>query len=317
MEREHQRRRRELLRQQQIADKLEVAQRAAHEVAVYENYIQVLRSVHKECSNPWNWEAIQKTAEPTEPIYSHRLERVQRQREEHHQPNWLDKIVGRASAKIEAIQARIEEATRADLLRHQEALAQYEEDLREWQNLRTIATGIRAGKPTAYLDAIRETEALQGIKDLGSTIELRVEDDQPRCIEAVLRLNGEQIIPKDSKTLLKSGKVSIKRMSSAQFYGIYQDYVCSCVLRVARELLALLPLNMVFVHAEGEIRNSTTGHQTLCTILSAAMPRATLERLNIDNIDPSDAMNNFVHQMNYSRSKGFDAVIPLKPTDFT
>ena len=111
-----------------------------------------------------------------------------------------------------------------------------------------------------------------------------------------------------AKTLTKSNKVSIKPMPKNRFYEIYQDYVCGCSLRVARELFALLPIEMVTVNAVGSLLNKQTGHLEDTPILSVAIPRKTLDMLNFENLDPSDSLNNFVHNMDFKSGKGFGPV---------
>jgi hypothetical protein len=131
-----------------------------------------------------------------------------------------------------------------------------------------------------------------------------------------LKTNGEDVIPSDIKTLIKTGKVSTKKMPKSQFYELYQDYICSCALRVSREIFAVLPTAMVIVNANGELLNSKTGHMEECTLLSVAIPRETIEKLNIDAIDPSDSLSNFVHNMSFKKTSGFGAVEKLTPADF-
>lgn len=105
-------------------------------------------------------------------------------------------------------------------------------------------------------------------------------------------------------------------MPKGRFYELYQDYVCSCILRVARELFALLPIEMVIIHAIGNLLNSKTGHLEDKPIISVATPRKTLETFNFEMLDPSDSMENFVHKMTFKKTKGFEAVEKLNPLDF-
>ena len=49
-------------------------ERAAYEVQVYENHIDVLLSVHKECGEVWEWEAIQSADPPVKPSKSNTYE---------------------------------------------------------------------------------------------------------------------------------------------------------------------------------------------------------------------------------------------------
>lgn len=130
---------------------------------------------------------------------------------------------------------------------------------------------------------------------------------------AILHVNGEHVIPYEAKTLLKNGKLSVKPVPKGRFYEIYQDYVCCGVLRVAREFYALLPADMLIVTAMTDLLNTKTGHFEEQSILSAVIPRKTLDRLNFETLDPSDSMANFLHRMDFKKTKGFAAIEPITP----
>ncbi len=130
-----------------------------------------------------------------------------------------------------------------------------------------------------------------------------------------MKVNSEEVIPNEVKTQLKSGKLSVKPMSKTRFYELYQDYICGGVLRVARELFALLPVEFVIVTAVGELLNTKTGYLDEQPILSVIIPRDTINRLNFDLLDPSDSMENFSHNMKFYKTKGFQVVQKLSPSD--
>jgi hypothetical protein len=54
--------------------------------------------------------------------------------------------------------------------------------------------------------------------------------------------------------------------------------------------------------------NPATGQIERQVIVSASMPRATLEKLNFTALDPSDSMRNFNHTMKFTKIGGFQAV---------
>jgi len=93
------------------------------------------------------------------------------------------------------------------------------------------------------------------------------------------------------------------------YYELYQDHICSAVLRVAREIFAHLPVDRVRINALSKIVNSQTGHLENSIILSVIIPRETLKLLNLRSIDPSDSMQNFVHAMNFRKTQGFRVVV--------
>jgi hypothetical protein len=86
-------------------------------------------------------------------------------------------------------------------------------------------------------------------------------------------------------------------------------------LRVARELFALLPLEAAIVTASANVLNTGTGHIENQPIVSVMIPRKTLAMLNFQTLDPSDSLKNFVHQMDFKKTKGFAPVKKIRPAD--
>ena len=100
----------------------------------------------------------------------------------------------------------------------------------------------------------------------------------------------------------------------------YQDYVCGCVLRVAREVFAVLPVDTVLVTASVDETRGRLRREATKPVLSVAIPCAKLEGLAFDRIDPSDAIEDFLHRGHFkaSRSTGeFEPVNPLTADDLT
>jgi hypothetical protein len=231
---------------------------------------------------------------------------------ENYKPSRADRMFKRGESKIEELKNAITEAQRVEDEQHRKALETHEKELAEWKEMTELAERILSDEPEAHLEAIERLDPFSEISQLGSSINFTFNGD---LIEIKLHVNGEEIIPSESKTLLKSGKLSIKKIPQGKFYELYQDYVCGAVLRVARELFSLLPIEMVIVTATGTMLNSNTGHMEEQPILSVAIPRKTLEILNIDMIDPSDSMTNFVHRMNFKKTTGFVIVEPISPEE--
>jgi len=53
-------------------------------------------------------------------------------------------------------------------------------------------------------------------------------------------------------------------------------------------------------------------------VLSALIPRADIARLHFDYLDPSEAMENFLHRGDFKASRktgAFEAITPLTPAD--
>jgi hypothetical protein len=131
-------------------------------------------------------------------------------------------------------------------------------------------------------------------------------------------------------------------MPKGLFHEIYLDYLCGCVLRVAREVFTLLPVDTVLVTAAADSPDSRARQMValislICKryhlansldslteqmveqpVLSVAMPRAVVARLNFDQLVPSDAMEHFQHRAEFKASRkteAFQPITPLTPAD--
>jgi len=312
-EREARRRQRELERQRAQLEKMQEMERAAYEVEVYENNLEVLLSAHKDCAQPWDWEELHSAPPPTKPEPSDKRQRAAQEELEGFKPGLTDKLLGRTDSKRKELRRAVTRARGADERAYKDALEAYERDYADWEATRELAGRILEGDPNAFADAIVQAGPFREIEGFGSSVRFHADDSA--IVQATLCVN-DQVIPKESKILLKSGKLSIKPMTKTKFYELYQDYVCGCVLRVARELFALLPTDMAIVTAESELLNTQTGHLEMQPILSVAIPRKTLETLNFEMLDPSDSLNNFMHRMKFMKTKGFQPVAALTPSDF-
>jgi len=309
-EREAYRCQRALQKQQQQFDRMQDFERAQHEVELYENRIALLTSVPKESGDRWNWKAIKAAPPPAKPVRSHDNERRAQFALTAYVPVLLDRFLGRAGSKRAELDEAVESARRMDKRDYRQAIEDFKSAMTDWEASRRFAARVLAGDLDAYTEAIRETDPFSDLSVLGSSIRFQI--PTPHTIVSTLQVNSNRSIPQEIKTLLKTGRVSVKPMPTSRFFEIYQDYVCGCALRVARELFALLPVKMVVVTAIGEILNSATGHLEEHPILSAAVPRRTVDLINWETADPSDAMANFVHRMCFKRSKGLSPVEPIE-----
>lgn len=192
----------------------------------------------------------------------------------------------------------------------------YQQQCAGWDKMRALARGVLAGDEGAYREALSELSNFGELSDLGSSIAFRIE--HAKLINCELHVSGRDAIPKEVKLLTSAGKVSIKPMPRMRFHELYQDYVCGCVLRVAREVFALLPIEVVVVTAMVPSVQSSTGQDIDIPVLSAAMPREVIEQLDFARLDPSDSMKNFVHRgdvMASRKSGDFLAISPLTSKD--
>lgn len=302
-EREAKRHQRELEKRRKEIEKLEAMEQAAYEVELYENRLDLLISVHKDCGEFWNWSEIQKTKPPIQPVKRHTNTEIAQKKLDNYKPGIIDRTFKRVESKKDKIKQEVDVAKAKDEEEFQEEIKSYESEKEDWKSLKELAEKILSGDLEAYANAVKEINPFSEISELGSSLEFRFVNDL--IAEVTLSINSEEVIPKEIKSLSKSGKMLTKNMPKGKFYELYQDYVCSCVLRVAREIFALLPIESVAIHAMGELLNTKTGHLENQPVLSVIIPKKTLDKLNLDMIDPSDSMSNFVHNMSFKKTTGF------------
>lgn len=308
-EREAKRRQRELERQQKEFEKMQELERAEYEVELYENRIELLSSIHQDCGSIWDWEKIKSTAPPTKPVKAHISEENAKKKLEEYNPSFFDKLFHKVEPKQANLIKNVQAAQKGDEKEFKQSFQAFEKEYSDWQENSGFANQILNGEAQTYEEAIKQINPFSEINEIGSSIKFEVINSS--IIDVKLNANSEQVIPSEVKSLLKSGKLTTKQMPKGQFYELYQDYLCGCILRVARELFALLPIKASLVTAVGNLLNTQTGHIEEQPIISIFIPRATLDKLNFDMIDASDSMSNFVHNMNFKKTSGFAAVKKL------
>lgn len=183
-------------------------------------------------------------------------------------------------------------------------------------HMRDLARRVLAGEGAAYIAAVHGHSPFREMTSLGATVQFQLEERH--VLECKLLVRGRDAIPPEQKSLTATGKLSVKPMQKARFHEIYQDYVCSCVLRVAREVFALLPIDLVIVTAAVAGKGDAVNASIEIPVLSAAMPRAAFEGLDFATLDPSDAIMAFAHRGDVAASRKtgeFVAVVPLRPKD--
>lgn len=314
-ERSSQRRRRELDKRSSEYAKMEALEQAAHEVEVYENHIEVLISVHRESTERINWDECAERAEPQCPERTASEELGARAKLDGYRPTFFARLFRLQQRQIKSLGRRLDEARASDTQRFKQAINAWQSEHAEWQSDKALAKRLLCHESEAKMDAIKLLNPFEDVAMLGTSISFHAHSSG--VLEAVLRVHGKQVIPSESKSLLQSGKLSTKKMPVGRYNELLQDYVCSCALRVGRELLAILPDEFVIVTATDNLLNSATGHLEEMPLLSVAFSRETLETLNLDTIDPSESMKNFVHNMSFKKTVGFVPVTALLPSRFS
>ena len=287
---------------------------AAETVRVYEDYVRKLVSVHCDCSQSVNWKGLASKPEPPRPEVSNSKVVAATNRLENYRPGFLTRALKQAEKAQRKLQEAVTAARAEDERDHQSALKEWAAAHQEWEEETESARQIVSGEPDAMIKAIELHNPFKAISDLGSSLNFAAGEGQ--TFSVVLSVHGEEIVPDMRYSLLASGRLSEKPLAKRAFNELYQDYVCSSVLRVAREVFALLPIEIAVVTAQDDLLNTSTGHKEPTPILSVAVSRSTLSNLNLRSIDPSESIKNFVHKMNFKTTSGFCKVKPIDPADF-
>jgi hypothetical protein len=304
-QRESQKRQHELEQRAKERAKLSAIEQARLEVETFENQLDGLVSIHKEQSAVLDWEEFAASLPPPAP-----------QRKSYHELKTKQRAMVLLPNQKGNLEAEIDQARLQDEQLFKDEAQAYSDQKVKWEKLKDLSRRVLAGEHKAYTEALVEFNPFAEISDLGSSIYFVVHG--AKLIECVLKINGKQAIPAEVKTLTASGKVSIKTMPKGRFHEIYQDYLSGCVLRVAREVFALLPVDTVLVTASADSLDSRTGHTVEQPVLSVAMPRAVVAGFNFDQLDASDAMDNFQHRGDFKASRkteSFNPIVPFTPAD--
>lgn len=328
-DRDRQRREKQRLREYQEMAKQHALADAADTVARYEEYVEAITSVHRESTSDFvDWEAIAAGAEPPRPprapARSSKHENAAVEALAAYTPGMIDRMFGRGPKRLQTLQDAVAAAAvqddadfRAAEARHDETLADHDVALAEAAQEKALGARVLAGDLDAFEEVLGRLKPFSDLADFGSEVDVSMAADEERGgaervrVSVRVRVLGKSVIPAESRSLLSSGKLSTKKLAASAFHDVHQDYVCGCVLRVANELLAVLPVSGVIVSATDEMLNPATGHIEDAPVVSVYAPRKTMERLNLAAVDPSDALANFLHRMSFRKTTGFSHVKAL------
>ncbi|WP_409270109.1 DUF4236 domain-containing protein [Neobacillus sp. SCS-31] len=292
------RRRSELARLERESRKLQEQEYARLQVELIENKLAMLTSIHHECDEPINWLEVASRKLDFDSNNPGPMEKAARARLSSYEPGFFDRLFMRADKKRRELLANVELAKKEDM-----------ESYKEWRRMTSIANQINQGNIDAYFEVIEEFGPLDDLVEFGSSFEFGT--DTPEAIHVSVDVNAQTVIPEKELSLTKTGKLSEKAMARTKYYDLTQDYVCSCALRIARDMFALLPVKFIFVHAYEDKLDPATGHVNKILVLSVKYDRDTVNSLLFTNVDPSEALANFPHEMMFRKTKGFAEVEPI------
>ncbi|MDB4962534.1 MAG: hypothetical protein JWP01_2533 [Myxococcales bacterium] len=304
---------REAARRQKQWAKEEKWLQQSGEAAQFEQYMDALVSLHTQWGAHWNWQAVSQTPPPTAPSPAHTAEAGARAALESYQPGFFDRLLGGAKSTRAQLETALAHAIALDAQRNEAAYARYQEDHRLWDANIRLAPNVLRLEPQACAVALKNAGSFDDIERFGTSVRLESVTGDVATLSVLIR-DGE-IVPEEELKMSATGKLSTKAIPAGRYWSIYQDHVCSCALRIALETFAVLPVRRAIVNIARTMLDESTGHMVRPTILALHVAREDLDRLNLDEIDPSAAMKNFPHRMTFKKTTGLSEVAPITPDE--
>lgn len=304
IERESKKRERELEKRKKQYFKMKELEQASFEVEKYENYLERIQTLHKDYCKEVNWLEIKNLSLPLEPKVDNSESEKLEKKYKNFKANFLQRLFKLEEKSKIKLKNKIKNIKKNEEETYKLKLSAYNDSFVSISQEKDFAKSIIDLERSSLLKIINEFISSDELNELGSNI--NIIDDDKIIIE--IDVHSINIVPKESKTLLKSGKLSVKKIPKGKFNEIYQDYVCSSILRIAKELFNLIPIEELFITAKDEILNTKTGYKELKPILSVKIVRSTFFELNLEHIDPSDSMDNFICNMDFKKTVGFNCI---------
>ena len=207
------------------------------QVELYENRLDQIRSIHYECDDPVDWIKVYNRQAPFQKEQEGPNERETKQRLNAYQPGLFDRLFKRSEAKVHKLEEEIGAAALKD-----------KQLCEEWNHAHLTAKRVHDREIDAYFEVIDEFGPLDDLVEFGNGFEFGT--DQSDVIHVSFDVNSENVVPQKALSLTNTGKLSEKNLTKTAYFDIYQDYVCSCALRNARDIFATFfePLKFSLFH---------------------------------------------------------------------
>lgn len=291
--------RKELTSTRREWEKLGYQEKLNYEVEWYENRIELIESVHKECHEALQWDQIYNSFPPFIKGSKGSRESEAEQAFINYEPSWLHKLFKKDDKVRKMLVDNITLARAEDQMEYE-----------EWEQLYHLSAGVMAGRAIHYNEVIKQMAPLEDLTGFGSSFEYNVIN--ANLLEVEFDVNLSQVIPIDIVSMANNGRLSIVPMSKAQIAELEQEYLCSGALRIAREMFALLPIEHVLVHAMDTQLNTIIGKEEYVTIASIQFDRKTLSAMNFDEIDCTEVIDLFPNRKKFKKASGYFAVEKLR-----
>lgn len=308
-ERSAAKRHRELVKQHQSAQRQAARDDASNEVALFENYLELLVSVHKEGGESWDWNSIKAAPQPVPPVRARTRAVEAEQALNAFKPTLMQRLFGGEAKVRSTLEEALKKAAAEDAREYEKAMEAHREAHALWSAEADLAEGVIHENLEAYEKALHYSGMVDELSAFKTRVIFHVVEKDVIALSCVFE--DEELVPREEVKLTAAGKLSSKAFPAGKYWALYQDHVCSCALRLARETFGVLPVARVIVNVNMPRLDTSTGHLCTDTILAVGFVRDVVQRLNLADLDPSDSLKNFHHRMKFKKTAGFDAVEPM------
>jgi hypothetical protein len=166
---------------------------------------------------------------------------------------------------------------------------------------------VKNGDFNSFKNLVYKIELLSFLEEFGCECRIEIKKNYPH-LEIIL--NTSEVVPATKKEIRENGlKLIDKSLTASEYNLISQDFLCSVILRTARELFANFPnLNQFDIHVFDNLLNSAKGIMEEVKLVEVKIDKVNFSKLRLSNVDPSEALELFNPKMSFSRSSGFKSI---------
>lgn len=291
-------------------DKIRKAEQARDLVEEQNEYLEEIKAFHKVSAEKIDWDIFLKAKEPEAPVQTNSREIIASKKYENYEPNWFIRKLRLVQWRKNSLLKNIETSKAKDEKEFNILTARYQQDHTKWRRDKDLAERIKANDLDAYEQVLNTNSIFKDGVIKCSSLSISFKDNVLNLELDVLSEN--KILPNQLYSVTKTGKISEKDFPTTQYNQLYQDYVCSASLGAAKIMFGLFPISKILVHSMSDVLNTATGNLERQALLSILIPLESLQSLNLNQIDPSDCMKNFNHNMNFKNTEGLKPISQLK-----
>lgn len=259
--------------------------------------LDFITNLHVECSESIDWLSIFSEMPPP-PVIKHNENRLK-----------VESVCLLAAGE----QPLLDDAVKKDEDAYRVETEKANKEYSEFIQMKSLAKRLINHEPEAYKEAISLYNPFSSLPEIGSRFNFQF--NSKSVVTCFLYLNPPESMPTEAKTLTSTGKLSVKQIKKNDRRDLYRDHVCSSVIRAAREIHAILPIETVIVNALINAQNeSNAGENAVALSMKISSDAA-------ENFDTSVDPYTFVMQrsarikLSKKSERVFDSIEPFRTSE--